>query len=248
MSTCQKSLRSILVSKSGRLNGRVTVRHQGGGEKRYLRDVDFKRDKRDISATVTGIEYDPNRTAGLALLLYKDGERRYILAPEGLKVGEEVICSAKAEIKPGNCMPLSVIPVGVAIHNIELNKGKGGQIIRSAGSLATILSKEAGYAIVKLPSSETRKISLDCCATIGQIGNIEWKNTKFGKAGRKRHMGIRPTVRGTAQNPHSHPHGGGEGRSGEGMPPKTPWGKSARGNKTRDKKRYSNKMMIKRRN
>lgn len=248
MSTCQKSLRSILVSKSGRLNGRVTVRHQGGGEKRYLREVDFKRDKKDIPATVLAIEYDPNRTARLALLLYKDGERRYILAPEGLKVGEEVICAAKADIKPGNCLPLSVVPVGSPIHNIELNKGKGGQIIRSAGSLATVLAKEAGYAIIKLPSGETRKISLECRATIGQVGNIDWKNVKFGHAGRKRHMGIRPTVRGTAQHPNSHPHGGGEGRSGEGMAPKTPWGKSARGTKTRDKQRYSNKDIIKRRN
>lgn len=248
MSNYKRALRKIMVRKSGRLNGRVTVRHQGGGEKRYLIEVDFKRQKMDVPAKVMAFEYDPNRTAHLALLLYKDGERRYILAPEGLKVGDEVMTSLKAEIKPGNCLPLAVIPIGTPIHNLELTKGKGAQIIRSAGSLATILAKEAGYAIIKLPSGETRRISLDCFATIGQIGNIDWKNTKFGKAGRKIHMGIRPTVRGTAQHPDSHPHGGGEGRSGEGMAPKTPWGKSARGTKTRDKKRYSNQYIIKRRN
>ena len=244
----EKSLLTVLKKHGGRSLGHVAVRHQGGEEKRFLRTMDFKRKKFNIPARVMAFEYDPNRTSDIALLLYKDGQKMYILAPEGLKVGDEVISGPEVEVKIGNCLPLARIPVGTPIHNIELFPGKGGQIIRSAGSLATILAKEAGFAVVKLPSGETRRIVLNCYATIGQIGNIDWKNTKFHNAGSRIHKGIRPTVRGTAQHPNSHPHGGGEGRSGEGMPPKTPWGKSARGTKTRNKKKYSNINMIKRRN
>jgi large subunit ribosomal protein L2 len=245
----EKSLIKILKKKGGRnSDGRVTVRHQGGGEKRYLRQIDFKREKIGIPALVVAFEYDPNRSANIALLQYKDGERRYILAPEGLKIGDEVVSGPKAEIKIGNHLPLEKIPIGSQIHNIELTPGKGGQIIRSAGSFATVLAKEDKYAQIKLPSGELRKVPLSCSATIGQVGGVLWKTRKIKKAGTKRHMGIRPTVRGVAQHPDSHPHGGGEGRSGIGMPsPKSPWGKPTLGKKTRKKKKYSDKLIIKRR-
>lgn len=246
----EKTLRAILAKKSGRdSKGHVAVRHQGGRQKRYLRVIDFKRNKRDIESRVIAIEYDPNRTANLALLSYTDGEKRYILAPEGLKIGEKIVAGENSEIKAGNSLPLSAIPVGTTIHNIEMVPGKGGQLVRSAGGSAIIMSKEELFVLIKMPSGEIRKISGKCYATIGQIGNIEWKNMQFGKAGRKRHMGIRPTVRGTAQDPRSHPHGGGEGRSGVGMKyPKTPWGKHALGTKTRKKNKPSNKFIVKRRN
>lgn len=245
----EKRLRRILLKHSGRNHtGQVTVRHQGGREKRFLRLIDFKRDKREIPAKVTALEYDPNRTANVALLSYADGEKRYILAPEGLKVGDTLITGEKAELNPGNALPLAKIPVGMPIHNLELRPGKGGQIIRSAGSAAIIQAKEGGFANVVLPSTELRKIPLTCYATIGQVSNQEWRAVSLGKAGRKRHMGIRPTVRGVAQNPDSHPHGGGEGRSGIGMPsPKSPWGKPTLGKKTRKKRKYSDKSIIRRR-
>jgi len=244
-----KRLLKILKKHSGRNNqGRVTVRHQGGGEKKFLREIDFKRDKYGISARVESVEYDPTRTANIALLVYKDGERRYILAPDGLKTGEVVISSPEAEIKVGNALPLEKIPVGTVVHNIELKPKKGGQLVRGAGSGAIVLSKEEKTVTVKLPSGEQRKIPKNCFATIGQVSRPEWKTEIIGRAGRKRHMGIRPTVRGVAQHPASHPHGGGEGRSGIGMPgPKTPWGKPALGKKTRKRKKYSNKLIIKRR-
>jgi len=241
-----RKLKTILPKKSGRnATGKVTVRHQGGRKKRFLREIDFKRDKRDIKAKVMLIEYDPNRTADIALLFYVDGEKRYILSPVGLEVGQEILSGEKAEVKPGNALPLNKIPLGTVIHNIELKPGKGGQITRGAGTGATLMSKEEKSAILRLPSGEQRKISLDCYATVGQIGNVDWKNRVFKKAGTKRHMGIRPTVRGVAQNPSSHPHGGGEGKSGIGMPsPKSPWGKKTLGKKTRKKKKYSNKLII----
>lgn len=244
-----KRLLKIKKEKAGRNNsGRITVRHQGGGEKKFIRLIDFKRDKYDIPGKVESIEYDPNRTANIALVVYQDGERRYILAPEGLKTGDTVVSGENVEVKVGNALPLKNIPMGTIIHNIELKRGKGGQLVRGAGEGAVIQGKEEKYAIVKLPSREIRRIPLDCYATIGQVGNVDWKNVNLGKAGRKRHMGIRPTVRGVAQHPGSHPHGGGEGRSGIGMPsPKTPWGKKARGVKTRKKKKYSDKLIIKRR-
>jgi len=244
-----RKLYRILPKKSGRnSSGKVAVRHQGGRHKRYLREIDFRRDKREIPAKVVAIEYDPNRGAEIALLFYADGEKRYILAPEGLKIGDEVQAGEKAEIKPGNALPLAKIPLGTVVHNLELKPGKGGQIVRGAGTGAMLMNKEEKYALIKLPSGEERKIELICYATVGQLGNIERKNRIFGKAGRKRHLGIRPTVRGVAQNPHSHPHGGGEGRSGIGMPSsKSPWGKPTLGVKTRNKKKYSNKLIMKRR-
>lgn len=247
--TPEKKLKVILSKSSGRdVSGHVSVRHQGGRHKRFLRIIDFKRDKKDIKAVVASIEYDPNRTANIALLKYTDGEKRYILAPESLKTGEVLVSSDAGEIKPGNCMSLKNIPVGTLIHNIELVSGKGAQAVRSAGGAAVVMAKEGGYVQVKMPSGEIRKVNENCCATIGQLGNIEWKNVHFGKAGRKRHMGIKPTVRGTAQDPRSHPHGGGEGRSGVGMKyPKTPWGKHALGTKTRKKNKGSSKFIIKRR-
>ena len=246
--TSEKGLTVILGKHSGRNNqGIVTVRHQGGRQKRFLRLIDFKRDKIDIAAKVASIEYDPNRTANIALLNYIDGEKRYILHPEGLKVGDKVMAGPEADIKPGNAIPLGKIPIGTFIHNLELYRGRGGQLIRSAGSYAIVLSKEGKYVQVKFPSNEVRKIDALCYATIGQIGNIDWKNINIGKAGRSRHMGIRPTVRGVAQNPRSHPHGGGEGRSGIGMSsPKTPWGKPALGKKTRQRKKSSNKFIVQR--
>ena len=232
---------------TGRDNlGHITVRHRGGGEKRRLRLLDFRRDKRNIVGHVVSIEYDPNRTANIALVNYVDGEKRYILAPQELKTGHLVMAGDHAEILPGNALPLSIIPIGTPIHNLELTPGKGGQLVRGAGSAAIIQSKEGKYATVLLPSKEIRLFSLDCYATIGQVSNPEWKTISLGKAGRKRHLGWRPTVRGTAQDPNSHPHGGGEGRSGVGMKfPKTPWGKHALGTKTRAHQRYSNKYIVK---
>ena len=245
-----KKLFKILSKKSGRnSSGKVTVRHQGGRHKRYLRGIDFKRDKRGILAKVASIEYDPNRGAQIALLFYVDGEKRYILAPEGLKIGDKIQAGEEAEIKLGNALPLRKMPLGIVVHNLELRPGKGGQIVRGAGTGAVLMSKEEKYVLAKLPSGEQRKIGLDCYATVGQVGNIDRKNRVLGKAGRKRHLGIRPTVRGVAQNPSSHPHGGGEGRSGIGMPsPKSPWGKPTLGKRTRKKVKYSDKLIVKRRN
>lgn len=243
-----KALSQILSKKSGRNNfGRVTTRHQGGRQKRYLRSIDFKRSKREMAATVVTLEYDPNRTADIALIKYQDGQKRYILAPEGLKVGQTIMASESAPLTSGNALPLKAIPVGTPIHALEITPGKGAQMVRGAGTAAYIMGFEENRALVKLPSGEIRRFVPAAYATIGQIGNTEWKNINLGKAGRSRLMGIRPTVRGTAQNPHSHPHGGGEGRSGEGMPPKTPWGKSARGTRTRNKLKHSNQLVVTRR-
>lgn len=244
-----RRLKIILPKKSGRdAQGHVSVRHQGGRQKRYLRTIDWKREKRNIPAEVMAVEYDPNRTADLAFLKYSDGERRYILCPEGLRVGDQVVSGEKVEIKVGNALSLANIPVGTVVHNIELHPGRGGQIVRSAGAGAAVVAQENGYTQLKMPSGEIRKILSVCFATVGQVGNLDWKNVKIGKAGRKRLMGIRPTVRGVAQNPRSHPHGGGEGRSGIGMPsPKSPWGKPTLGKRTRKKKKYSNKYIVKRR-
>lgn len=245
-----KPEKSLLVSghvkRQGRgYKGQITVRHRGGGVKKKIRIIDWKRDKRNVSAKVKQIEYDPMRNAYLALVWYADGEKRYIIAPDGLKPGDTVIAGDKVDVKPGNAMPLSQIPIGMQIHNIEMRLGKGGQIVRGAGTSATIQSKDKGYVAVLLPSKEIRLINEGCFATIGQVGNQDWKNRKIGKAGRKRLMGIRPTVRGTAQHPGSHPHGGGEGRSGVGMKyPKTPWGKHALGKKTRKKKHTTNKYIV----
>jgi len=244
--------RSLIVVRkkfAGRNSyGRITVRHQGGGNRQYIRMVDFKRDKFNIPSRVAAIEYDPNRTARLALLFYADGEKRYIIAPLGLKVGDTVISGPQAEIRPGNSLPIANIPVGTMIHNIELKEGKGGQLVRSAGSSAQLLAKEGDYAQIRLPSGEVRMIRQVCYATIGQVGNLDHSNIKLGKAGRKRHMGIRPTVRGTAMSPRDHPHGGGEGRQPTGMPgPKSPWGKPTRGYKTRRNKK-SDQFIVRRRN
>lgn len=244
----EKKLIRILKKHSGRdSSGQVSVRHQGGRQKRYYRTIDFKRDKRDMEAKVIRIEYDPNRNAQIALLEYKDGERRYILHPKSLEIGDAIISADNADIKIGNTLPLKYIPLGIEVHNIELYSGKGGQMMRGAGTCAVVIAKEGSYVHLKLPSGEIRQFSADSYATVGQVGNIEHKYEVIGKAGRKRHMGIRPTVRGTAQNPRSHPHGGGEGRSGEGMHPKTPWGKPARGKKTRKKNKWSNKFIVKKR-
>ncbi len=247
-STPERSLTVIRRERGGRnVHGRITVRHRGGGNRKYIRIVDFKRDKRDIPAKVAAIEYDPNRTARLALLNYADGEKRYIVAPLGLKVGDTVLAGAQAEIRPGNSLPLANIPVGTMIHNVELKAGKGGQLVRSAGESAQLLAKEGEYAQVRLPSGEVRLVLQVCYATIGQVGNVDHSNIKLGKAGRKRHMGIRPTVRGTAMSPRDHPHGGGEGRQPAGMPgPKTPWGRPARGYKTRNNKQ-TDKYIVRRR-
>lgn len=247
--TPERSLIVIRKKHSGRnAYGRVTVRHRGGGNRRYIRLLDFNRDKRDIPAQVMAIEYDPNRTARIALLTYVDGEKRYILAPVGMKVGDKVIAGAKADILPGNSLPISSIPVGTVVHNVELKPGRGGQLVRSAGSSAQLLAKEGDYAQVRLPSGEVRLVRQECYATIGQVGNVEHSNIKLGKAGRKRHMGIRPTVRGTAMSPRDHPHGGGEGRQPVGMPgPKSPWGKPTRGYKTRRNKQ-TDKYIVRRRN
>jgi large subunit ribosomal protein L2 len=237
--TPERSLTVPKKKKSGRnMYGRVTVRHRGGGHKRQIRLVDFKRDKLDVPATVAAIEYDPNRTARLALLHYADGEKRYILAPVGLMVGDRVLSGREVDIRAGNNMALSNIPVGSTVHNVELQPGKGGQMVRSAGTSAQLLAKEGKYAHVRLPSGEVRLVLQECRATLGQVGNVEHANIKLGKAGRKRHMGWRPSVRGVAMNPNDHPHGGGEGRSPIGMPgPKSPWGKPTLGKKTRHNKR-----------
>ena len=245
--------RSLLdkVSKSGGRNnaGRLTVRHHGGGNTRKYRIIDFKRNKDDVQARVASIEYDPNRTANIALLNYADGEKRYILAPLGLNVGDTILSGDGADIKPGNALKIKNIPVGTLIHNIELMPGKGGQLVRAAGNAAQLMSKEEKYAQVRLPSGEVRYILLECKATIGQVGNLDHENVSIGKAGRKRHMGIRPTVRGVVMNPCDHPHGGGEGKSPVGRPgPVTPWGKPALGYKTRSKKNKSDKYIVKRRN
>jgi large subunit ribosomal protein L2 len=227
--------------------GRVTVRHQGGGSRRNIRIVDFRREKMDIPAKVVAIEYDPNRTARLALLYYADGEKRYILAPIGLKVGDTVVTGAQAEIRTGNCMPISNIPVGSLVHNIEVKEGKGGQLVRSAGTAAQLIAKEGEFAQIRMPSGEVRLIRQKCYATIGQVGNLDHSNIKLGKAGRKRHMGIRPTVRGSAMTPRDHPHGGGEGRQPIGKPgPRSPWGKPTLGYKTRRNKQ-TDKYIVRRR-
>ena len=250
--TCNEPEKSLLVSlkkNSGRnAHGKITVRHRGGGNRRKYRIIDFKRNKDGIPAKVATIEYDPNRTANIALLHYADGEKRYILAPVGLEVGTTVLSGPTADIKPGNAMALKDMPVGTVIHNIELKAGKGAQLVRSAGVSAQLMAKEGKKALLRLPSGEMRFVSIDCKATIGQVGNIEHGNVVIGKAGRKRHMGIRPTVRGSVMNPCDHPHGGGEGRSPIGRPsPVTPWGKPALGYKTRKKNKASDKLIVSRR-
>jgi large subunit ribosomal protein L2 len=244
----EKSLLVTLKRQAGRNNqGRVTVRHQGGGNRPKYRIVDFRREKLGVPAKVAAIEYDPNRSARIALLHYSDGEKRYILAPVGMMVGDTVTSGPNAEVRPGNTLPISGIPVGTMIHNIELQKGKGGQMVRSAGTSAQLMAKEGKYAQVRLPSGETRYVSVECKATIGQVGNAEWNTIKIGKAGRKRHMGWRPTVRGAVMSPRDHPHGGGEGKVGVGLPgPKTKWGKPALGKKTRRRK-FTNQFIVKRR-
>ncbi|MFC1952337.1 50S ribosomal protein L2 [Chloroflexota bacterium] len=244
----EKSLLAPLKKRAGRNNqGRITVRHRGGGAKRRLRIIDFKRDKIGVPGKVAAVEYDPNRSAYIALIHYADGEKRYILAPTGLSVGGTVKSGSEAEIAPGNALPLRLIPSGTLIHNIGLREGVGGQLVRSAGVAAQLMVKEGEYALVRLPSSEVRRIRSDCLATIGQVGNVDHKSIKLGKAGRKRWLGWRPTVRGSAMSPRDHPHGGGEGRSPVGMPgPKTPWGKPALGYRTR-KPKTSDKMIVKRR-
>ncbi|MFR8034418.1 MAG: 50S ribosomal protein L2 [Lachnospiraceae bacterium] len=248
--TPEKSLVVSLKKNSGRNNqGKITVRHQGGGSRRKYRIIDFKRNKDNIPATVLSIEYDPNRTANIALICYADGQKAYILAPEGLKVGQKVMSGEHAEAKTGNCLPLAVIPVGAQIHNIELYPGAGAQMVRSAGVAAQLMAKEGKYATLRLPSGEMRMVPINCRATIGVVGNGEHSLINIGKAGRKRHMGIRPTVRGSVMNPNDHPHGGGEGKTGIGRPgPCTPWGKPALGLKTRKKNKQSNKLIVRRRN
>ncbi|WP_312641365.1 50S ribosomal protein L2 [Hydrogenoanaerobacterium sp.] len=245
----ERSLTEILKKNSGRNNhGRITVRHRGGGVRTKYRIIDFKRDKGGISAQVLTIEYDPNRSAHIALLQYEDGEKRYILAPNGLSVGDAVVSGPDADIKPGNALPMANIPVGTFIHNVELYPGKGAQLARAAGIQAQLMAKENGYALVRLPSGELRNVPANCMATIGQVGNIDHENVSIGKAGRKRHMGWRPTVRGSVMNPCDHPHGGGEGKSPVGRPgPVTPWGKPALGYKTRKKHHSSDKFIVKRR-
>ena len=245
----EKSLTVSLKKNSGRNNqGKITVRHHGGGSRRKYRIIDFKRNKDNIPATVLSIEYDPNRTANIALICYEDGEKAYILAPEGLKDGMKVMNGPEAEVRVGNCLPLSQIPVGTQIHNIELHPGKGGQMVRSAGNSAQLMAKEGKYATLRLPSGEMRMVPLECRASIGVVGNGDHNLINIGKAGRTRHMGIRPTVRGSVMNPNDHPHGGGEGKTGIGRPgPCTPWGKPALGLKTRKKNKASNKMIVRRR-
>jgi large subunit ribosomal protein L2 len=246
----EASLTEVLKKHAGRNSyGRITVRHHGGGNRQKYRIIDFKRDKMEDSGKVLRIEYDPNRSANIALVEYADGERRYIIAPTGLNAGDAVVSSASADIKPGNTLPISMIPVGTIIHNIELYPGKGAQLVRSAGTSAQLMAKEGALAQVRLPSGEYRYIRLDCKATIGQVGNIDHANIALGKAGRKRHMGWRPTVRGSVMNPNDHPHGGGEGKSPVGHAgPMTPWGKPALGYKTRKTKNRTNKFIVKRRN
>lgn len=248
-STPEKSLVVSLNKNAGRNNqGKITVRHHGGGSRRKYRIIDFKRRKDGIPATVVSIEYDPNRTANIALICYADGEKAYILAPNGLQVGTKLMNGPEAEIKVGNCLPLQNIPVGTQVHNIELYPGRGGQFVRSAGNSAQLMAKEGKYATLRLPSGEMRMVPIICRATVGQVGNIDHELITIGKAGRKRHMGIRPTVRGSVMNPNDHPHGGGEGKTGIGRPgPVTPWGKPALGLKTRKKNKKSNKMIVRRR-
>ena len=248
-STPEKSLVVSLNKNAGRNNqGKITVRHHGGGSRRKYRLIDFKRKKDGIPATVVSIEYDPNRTANIALICYADGEKTYILAPNGLQVGTKLMNGPEAEIKVGNCLPLQNIPVGSQVHNIELYPGRGGQLVRSAGNSAQLMAKEGKYATLRLPSGEMRMVPIIARATIGQVGNIDHELINIGKAGRKRHMGIRPTVRGSVMNPNDHPHGGGEGKTGIGRPgPVTPWGKPALGLKTRKKNKKSNKMIVRRR-
>ena len=246
--TPERSLVTDLRHKAGRNNqGKITVRHQGGGARRKYRIIDFKRQKDGIPAIVKAIEYDPNRTCFIALLYYADGEKRYILAPLGLKVGDTVMSGSTADIKPGNCLPIANIPLGTLVHNIEIKVGRGGQMVRSAGTAAQVMAKEGDYAQIRLPSGEVRKVSMNARATIGQVGNTDHSNVRIGKAGRKRHMGVRPTVRGVVMNPVDHPHGGGEGRSPVGMPaPMSPWGKKTQGVKTRKHRKYSDKLIISR--
>ena len=246
----EKSLLAPLNHKSGRNSyGRITVRHRGGGNRRKYRIIDFKRQKDGVKATVQTIEYDPNRSAFIALVQYEDGEKRYIIAQNGLKVGDVIVSGADADIKPGNALPLSNIPVGTFIHNVELYPGKGAQLARAAGNMAQLMAKENGLALLRLPSGDLRNVSVTCMATIGQVSNIDHENVKIGKAGRKRHMGWRPTVRGSVMNPNDHPHGGGEGKSPIGHPgPLTPWGKPALGYKTRAHHNRSDKFIVKRRN
>ena len=248
-STPEKSLTTSLKKHAGRnAQGKITVRHHGGGSRRKYRIIDFKRNKDGIPATVKSIEYDPNRTANIALICYADGEKKYILAPVGLKVGQTVMNGAEAEIKVGNCMELKDMPVGTQIHNIEMYPGHGGQLVRAAGVSAQLMAKEGKYAIIRMPSGEMRMVPIVCRASIGQVGNTEHNLVNIGKAGRKRHMGIRPTVRGSVMNPNDHPHGGGEGKAPVGRPgPCTPWGKPALGLKTRKKNKPSNKLIVRRR-
>ena len=246
----EKSLTTSLKKNAGRNNqGKITVRHHGGGNRRKYRIIDFKRNSKDgIPATVKSIEYDPNRSANIALICYADGEKSYIIAPEGLKVGQKLMNGPDAEVRTGNCLPLSSIPVGTLVHNVELYPGKGGQMVRSAGNSAQLMAKEGKYATLRLPSGEMRMVPIVCRATVGVVGNGEHNLVNLGKAGRKRHMGIRPTVRGSVMNPNDHPHGGGEGRAPIGRPgPSTPWGKPALGLKTRKKKKASNKLIVRRR-
>ncbi|MCI6006790.1 MAG: 50S ribosomal protein L2 [Ruminococcus sp.] len=246
----EKSLLAPLNKKSGRNSyGRITVRHRGGGNRRKYRIIDFKRQKFDVPGTVKTLEYDPNRSAFIALVEYEDGEKNYIVAPNGLKVGDTVVASESADIKPGNALPLNNIPTGTFVHNVELYPGRGAQLARSAGNQAQLMAKENGMALLRLPSGELRNVPINCMATIGQVSNIDHENVKIGKAGRKRNMGWRPTVRGSVMNPNDHPHGGGEGKSPVGRPgPVTPWGKPALGYKTRKKKNRSDKMIVRRRN
>ena len=246
----ERSLLEPLNKKSGRNSyGRITVRHRGGGNHKKYRVIDFKRDKYDVYGTVETLEYDPNRSAHISLIKYEDGDKRYILAPVGLKVGDKIVAGESADIKVGNALPLTNIPTGTFVHNVELNPGRGGQLARAAGNAAQLMAKENGMALLRLPSGELRNVSAKCMATIGQVGNIDHENVKIGKAGRKRHMGWRPTVRGSVMNPCDHPHGGGEGKSPIGRPgPCTPWGKPALGYKTRAKKNKSDKFIVRRRN
>lgn len=248
--TPEKSLCTSLKKNAGRNNqGKITVRHRGGGSRRKYRLIDFKRNSKDgISATVIGIEYDPNRSSNIALICYEDGQKAYIIAPEGLTDGMKVMSGSQAEVRLGNCLPLADIPVGTQVHNIELYPGKGGQLVRSAGNSAQLMAKEGKYATLRLPSGEMRMVPLNCRATVGAVGNADHNLINIGKAGRKRHMGIRPTVRGSVMNPNDHPHGGGEGKTGIGRPgPCTPWGKPALGLKTRKKNKQSNKLIVRRR-
>ena len=246
----EKSLLAPLNKKSGRNSyGRITVRHRGGGNRKKYRLIDFKRQKFDISGKVLTLEYDPNRSAHIALIQYEDGEKRYIIAPNGLKVGDTILAGKDADIKPGNALPLENIPTGTFIHNVELYPGKGAQLARAAGNMAQLMAKEGRLALLRLPSGELRNVPINCMATIGQVGNLDHENVKIGKAGRKRNMGIRPTVRGSVMNPNDHPHGGGEGKSPVGRPgPVTPWGKPALGYKTRKKHKSSDKFIVRRRN